>query len=104
METAEKQRGRPFKKGESGNPNGRPNGRRNYETVAREALRKIGEAKNMTVEEVEEALEVAGLEEAFKNNDKFSRDFKDRYYGKPAQPLEHTGEGGGPIEITIKRL
>jgi hypothetical protein len=36
--TAQKQRGRPFKPGQSGNPRGRPIGARNAATVAMEAL------------------------------------------------------------------
>jgi len=36
--TAEKQRGRPFLPGQSGNPNGRPKGSRNRVTQAVEAL------------------------------------------------------------------
>jgi hypothetical protein len=36
--TAKKQRGRPFQKGQSGNPDGRPVGARNKTTVAMEAL------------------------------------------------------------------
>ena len=36
--TANKQRGRPFKKGRSGNPSGKPKGARNKATMAVEAL------------------------------------------------------------------
>jgi Family of unknown function (DUF5681) len=36
--TAGKQRGRPFQKGQSGNPEGRPNGSRNATTLALETL------------------------------------------------------------------
>jgi hypothetical protein len=36
--TAKKQRGRPFRPGKSGNPNGRPKGARNKTTMAIEAL------------------------------------------------------------------
>lgn len=36
--TAEKQRGKPFRKGQSGNPDGRPRGSRNATTLALEAL------------------------------------------------------------------
>jgi Family of unknown function (DUF5681) len=45
--TPPKQRGRPFPKGQSGNPNGRPVGARNRTTLAAEALLD-GEAEKLT--------------------------------------------------------
>jgi hypothetical protein len=45
--TAGKQRGRPFRKGQSGNPTGRPLGARNKTTLAAEALLD-GEAEMLT--------------------------------------------------------
>ena len=45
--TAKKQRGVPFKPGQSGNPNGRPAGSRNRATLAIEALLE-GEAEALT--------------------------------------------------------
>jgi Family of unknown function (DUF5681) len=53
--TAPKQRGRPFPKGQSGNPNGRPVGARNGTTLAVEALLD-GEAENLTRKAVALAL------------------------------------------------
>jgi hypothetical protein len=53
--TAEKQRGRPFPKGQSGNPNGRPVGARNRTTLAVEALLE-GEAEKLTRKAVTLAL------------------------------------------------
>ena len=49
-------RGRPFAKGESGNPLGRPQGARNQTTLALEALLD-GEAENITRKVIELALE-----------------------------------------------
>jgi Family of unknown function (DUF5681) len=52
--TAVKQRGRPFEKGMSGNPNGRPAGSRNKASLAIDALLD-GEAENITRKAIEMA-------------------------------------------------
>lgn len=54
--TAELQRGKPFKKGKSGNPDGRPQGSRNKATIALEALLD-GQAEALTQKAVELALD-----------------------------------------------
>src|SRR3954452_14408958 len=53
--TAGEHRGRPFKQGQSGNPNGRPQGSRHKTTLAIDALLD-GEAENLTRKAVEMAL------------------------------------------------
>jgi hypothetical protein len=53
--TAGVQRGRPFKPGQSGNPDGRPKGARNRSTIAAEALLD-GEAEALTRKAIELAL------------------------------------------------
>lgn len=53
--SAVKQRGRPFKKDQSGNPSGRPQGSRNKATLAVENLLD-GEAEKLTRKAVEMAL------------------------------------------------
>lgn len=53
--TAEKQRGRPFRKGQSGNPSGRPKGARNVTTLAMEALLD-GQAEALTRKAIDLAL------------------------------------------------
>lgn len=53
--TARKQRGKPFKRGQSGNPAGRPKGSRNVTTVALEALLD-GQAAALTQKAIDLAL------------------------------------------------
>jgi hypothetical protein len=53
--TAGQQRGRPFEKGVSGNPNGRPKGSRNATTLALEALLD-GQAEALTQKAIDLAL------------------------------------------------
>ena len=54
--TAPKQRGRPFRRGASGNPKGRPRGARNRATVTAETLLD-GEAEAISRKLIEKALE-----------------------------------------------
>jgi hypothetical protein len=53
--TVEKQRGRPFEKGKSGNPGGRPKGSRNAATLALEILLD-GQAQALTQKAIDLAL------------------------------------------------
>ena len=53
--TAGEQRGRPFQRGQSGNPHGRPVGSRHRTTLALDALLE-GEAERLTRKAVEIAL------------------------------------------------
>jgi hypothetical protein len=53
--TAGKQRGKPFKRGQSGNPDGRPKGSRNVTTVALETLLD-GQATALTQKAIDLAL------------------------------------------------
>jgi hypothetical protein len=54
--TAQKQRGRPFERGKSGNPKGRPKGARNNATILAEALLD-GEANAITRKLIDKALD-----------------------------------------------
>lgn len=74
--------GKPFKAGETGNPNGRPKGQRNYATIYREALEKIAASQNMTPEEIETIMEEAGIRKAIKGDFQFWKDIRDRLHGK----------------------
>ena len=61
---------------------GRPKGQRNYKTIQREALMKIGASRNMTLEEVEATIQEVGLLKAMKGDYNFYRDYMDREHGK----------------------
>lgn len=92
----------PWKKGDpSPNPKGRPKGQRNYATIYRAALEKIAETKGMTPEQVEDLMEMTGLDKAIQGDFAFARDIKDRLHGKPRQPvgLEGPNEGEPPTFI-----
>lgn len=110
METKVKTKGgianlKPCKPGETHNPNGRPKGQRNYSTIRWEAFKRIGEARNMTPEEVEQLLVTSGLEKALTGDATFYRDDLDRAYGKPPQSVELSGTGeNGAIEVNIRMV
>lgn len=74
--------GRPFEKGKSGNPSGRPVGSRDRRTVIRDALMRIGQKKDMSPEEVEEAIQVAGIEKALKGSFLHYAEVSNGLYGK----------------------
>ena len=61
---------------------GRPRGQRNYKTIQREALMKIGATRGMTLEEVEQQIHEVGLLKAMKGDYNFYRDYMDREHGK----------------------
>lgn len=73
---------KPWKKGQSGNPNGRPLGARDRRTVIWEALKTIAEKKNMTPEEVEAAIQVVGIEKAIKGSFLHYSEISNGLYGK----------------------
>jgi hypothetical protein len=95
---------KPMKKGETLNPNGRPKGQRNYATIYREAMIKIGSNMNMTPEEVEDLLHQSGITKAIKGDYQFYRDTLDRLHGKPVQPTDLTtaGEKLEGISVILK--
>ncbi|OQB06940.1 MAG: hypothetical protein BWY21_01831 [Parcubacteria group bacterium ADurb.Bin216] len=88
---------KPFKKGECGNPDGRPLGQRNYATIYREALIKLGKLNNKTPEELEEEILSMGLLNARRGDYRFYKDILDRLYGTPVSRTELTGKDGKDI-------
>ena len=94
-ETAEKQQkrvpGRPFKPGESGNPNGRP---KKGETVS-DAIREFGQRVNDDGSTAREAVAEKLYALALKRNDQVGlgaiKYIADRWEGTPRQTMDHSG-------------
>jgi len=84
----------PIKKGERRNPNGRPKGQRNYRTIYREVIKKIGESQKMTPEEIEDLIHKSGIVKAMKGDYSFHKDVLDRLHGKPPQGIGGMDEEG----------
>jgi hypothetical protein len=77
-----------WKKGQSGNPKGRPVGARDRRTVIWEALKRIAEKKNMLPEEIEEMIQVAGVEKAIKGSFLHYSEVSNGLYGKITDNLD----------------
>ena len=84
-----------FKPGESGNVNGRPKGQRDYATIYREALIKLGNSLNKTPDDLELELLQTGLLNAKKGDYRFYKDVLDRVHGTPVNTtkVDHTSLG-----------
>lgn len=85
---------------------GRPKGQRNYKTIQREALIKIGSTRGMSLEEVETMIQEVGLLKAMKGDYNFYRDYMDRTHGKvPDKTQLHvTVEPNERIKALAKKL
>lgn len=91
--SGEQRRGRPFRKGQSGNPGGRPKVAAEIRDLAQQhgpdAVKKlVALMKSAAREDVQVRAAEALL---------------DRGYGRPGQALELTGKDGGPLTCTEKR-
>lgn len=82
----------PFKKGESGNPNGRPKGRKDYATLFREAIIIIAELNKVDPESIEAKIVQKGISEALKGDYRFYKDHLDRMHGSAQQNVKTEGE------------
>ena len=85
----------PYKKGQSGNPNGRPKGRKNRSTIARRWLEVNEHLKNPLTSETEdisqEDLITLALIKKAKNGDVNAyKALMDSGYGSPIQQIEQT--------------
>lgn len=86
-----KQRGKPFAKGQSGNPGGRPKTSGAVQDLARaltpDAIKALKEALQ------DDKLKVAA-----------AKVILDRGWGCAPQSLEMSGKDGGPIEFTVREI
>jgi hypothetical protein len=87
---------KPFKKGESGNPNGRPKKLPQLNELLAEIL---GEDKDGIT--AAEAILKALRAKAAKGDIRAAEVLLDRAYGKPKQTTELTGSNGDPVQIII---
>lgn len=97
---------KPIKPGQVLNPNGRGKGVRDIRTVMWEAMKKIGETKNMSPEEVEILLHQSGIAGALKGNVKYYNAVNDRLYGPVDKSKQTVNVNIGTSENTeaIKEL
>lgn len=87
---------KPFKKGESGNPNGRP---KKLPPIKELIEKTLGEEKN-GLTGIDAIFKVL-LSKAVKGDLKASQMLLDYYYGKATQKTEITGAEGEKIEFKI---
>jgi len=83
----------PFKKGESGNPEGKKPGTRNFSTIYKEALKKLAMKNGMEPDQLEEDILVKALQSSYNGNFKFFKDIHDRLHGQPVKSIDHTTGG-----------
>lgn len=82
----------PFKKGESGNPNGRPKGRRNFSTIFYDALESLAKKNNMEAVDLETEILEKALLSARKGDHRFYKDLMDRLYGTATQNIKEESD------------
>jgi hypothetical protein len=96
-------RGKPFKKGVSGNPNGRPLGQRNYAEIYKDALIKLASMNGMEPDQMETDILLKGLASARKGDYRFWKDLMDRLHGQPIKKTEMVdGEGNTVKPLLVK--
>lgn len=89
-----------FSKGQSGNPNGRPRGATNKATQeAREAIAMFVEGNVDRLNGWLDAIADESPKDAF---DRFMSVVE--YHIPKLARQEHTGEGGGDIQLTVKKV
>jgi hypothetical protein len=100
LETAGQQRrlggvtGKGFKPGQSGNPSGRPKSAANLRDLLK---RKYGEDGKVLVERLEAFSAGRDRKLAMASTELLLA----YLVGKPTQAMEHSGEGGGPLQVVF---
>ena len=91
---------KPFKKGQTGNPNGRPKGSLNASTIIKKWLEASENIKNPATGKVEnltqmDIMTLSQIQKARKGDTSAFNSLLDRVYGKPKQTLDidHTTDG-----------
>jgi hypothetical protein len=89
---------KPFKKGQSGNPNGRPKGRRNRSTLVREWLEVSQNVKNPLTGEMEQLeqqdlIVLALIKKARSGDVQAAKELMDSAHGKITDRLDMTSDG-----------
>ena len=85
--------GRPFKKGQSGNPNGKPKGTKSFSTLFDEVIKKIAKEEKISPNSAEMALFEKAYSEAKKGNFNYFKDIMDRRFGQAVKPVDLTTGG-----------
>jgi len=81
-----------FIPGVSGNPTGPEPGYKQFDTIFEQAIKRIVKEKKLPVKDPEIDMVIKGVVEALKGNYNYFRDFMDRRYGKPTQPIDMKAE------------
>lgn len=85
---------KPWKKGDpSPNPKGKAKGQRDYATIYREALIKLGTENNKTPEDIEMEMIANGVLLGRKGDYRFYKDVLDRLHGTAVQKTDMTTGG-----------
>lgn len=94
----------PWKKGDpSPNPAGKKPGQRDYATIYREALIKLGTMNGIPADELEIDIVLKGLASARKGDYRFYKDVLDRIHGSPKQSVDLTS-GGKELPTPIMQI
>lgn len=91
-----------WKKGDpSPNPTGRKLGQRDYATIYKEALIKLGALNNKTPLDIEDEIHSVGILNARKGDYKFYKDVLDRLHGQAVNTEQIVGDPDRPLKVSL---